>query len=304
MSLAEDSSRHALQLRSHTVATLRNGRHDPTTRIDTDSLWRATLTPHGAGTICITSWSTSSPEISSYGPGGSWLAERALDHLGYSDEQPSIEPVHSSVIRAERRFANLAIARTHSPYHELLPAILGQRVTAIEAFSHWKQLCAQYGARAPGPRNDLFLPPDPDVLSRQPYFVLHRLGIEKRRADALTRIASYAGQLIANIDFKNTMLNQLTNQLTRFPGIGVWTAATAGGIAFGDPDALLVGDYHVKNTVSFALTGKPRGTDDEMVALMEPYRGQRARVVRWLELDGWLAPKFGPRQRISSIVNR
>jgi len=283
---------------------LRNGRHDPTTKLDSDTLWRATLTPHGAGTICIKSWSTSSPEISSYGPGGLWLAERALDHLGYSDQQPTLAPVHASVARAQRRFAMLALPRTHSPYHELLPAILGQRVTAIEAFSQWRQLCLNYGVRAPGPHDDLFLPPDPEVLSRQPYFVLHRLGIEKRRADALTRIASHAGRLIADIDFANATLDSLTNQLIRFPGIGVWTAATAGGIAFGDPDALLVGDYHVKNTVSFALAGKPRGTDDEMIALMQPYRGQRARVVKWLELDGWLAPKFGPRQRISSIVNR
>lgn len=304
MSFARPSSDHASQLVRHTVGLLRNGRHDPTTKIDTETFWRATLTPHGAGTICIKGWSSSSPQISSFGPGGQWLADRALDHLGHSDKQPSLTPIHSSVIRAQRRFATLALARTHSPYHELLPAILGQRVTATEAFSQWRQLCLRYGVRAPGPRNDLFLPPDPDVLSRQPYFTLHRLGIEKRRSDTLLRIASHAGRLIADIDFANTTLDSLTNQLTRFPGIGIWTAATAGGVAFGDPDALLIGDYHVKNTVSFALAGKPRGTDEEMVALMEPYRGQRARVVTWLELDGWLAPKFGPRHRISSIVNR
>jgi len=288
----------------HTVGTLRNGRHDPTTKIEPDSLWRATYTPHGAGTICITAWSHPSPKISHFGPGGQWLADRGLDLLGYSDKQPLITAIHTSVHRAQRRFGSLSLPRTHSPYHEVMPAILGQRVTAIEAFAQWRQLCLRYGTRAPGPRDDLYLPPDPEVLSRQPYFVLHKFGIEKRRADSLTRTASHAERLIRNIDFSHSAPESLTHQLTQLPGIGVWTAATAGGVAFGDPDALLVGDYHVKNTVSFALTGKARGTDEEMVALMEPYRGQRARVVRWLELDGWLAPKFGPRQRISSIVNR
>lgn len=288
----------------HTVGMLRNGRHDPTTKIDPDSLWRATLTPHGAGTICITAWSSSTPQITHFGPGGQWLADRALDHLGYSDTPPILVPAHSAVTRAQRRFGSLALPRTHSPYHELLPAILGQRVTAIEAFSQWRQLCVQYGSRAPGPRDDLYVPPDPEVLSRQPYFVLHKFGIEKRRADALTRTAAFASRLIRDIDLSHTAPDIYTHELTRLPGIGVWTAATAGGVAFGDADALLVGDYHVKNTVAFALTGKSRGTDEEMVSLMEPYRGHRARVVRWLELDGWIAPKFGPRQRISSIVNR
>jgi 3-methyladenine DNA glycosylase/8-oxoguanine DNA glycosylase len=289
---------------AHTLAMLRNGRHDPTTRIEEDSLWRATITPHGAGTVCVTHVFSQSPHITHFGPGGPWLAQRALDLLGQSDHLPTITPHHQSVARAQRSFSSLLFPRTHSPYHELLPAVLGQRVTAIEAFSQWRELCHTYGSRAPGPRDDLYLPPDPDVLSRQPYYVLHRFGIEKRRADALRGVAHNAARLIRDIDVSHSDPSALTSSLTNLSGIGVWTAATAGGVAYGDPDALVIGDYHVKNTVAFALNGIARGTDDEMVALLSPYNGQRARVVKWLELDGWVAPKFGPRQRISSIVNR
>jgi hypothetical protein len=32
-----------------------------------------------------------------------------------------------------------------------------------------------------------------------------------------------------------------------------------------------------------------------MLELLEPYRGQRARVVRLLELSGIRAPRYGPR---------
>jgi 3-methyladenine DNA glycosylase/8-oxoguanine DNA glycosylase len=66
----------------------------------------------------------------------------------------------------------------------------------------------------------------------------------------------------------------------------------------GDPDAVAVGDFHLKNVVSFALAGEPRGTDARMLELLAPYAGQRGRVVRLLLADGHRAPSFGPRKRI------
>ena len=68
--------------------------------------------------------------------------------------------------------------------------------------------------------------------------------------------------------------------------------------AMGDPDAVAVGDFHLKNVVSFNLAGEPRGTDERMLELLAPYEGQRGRVVRLLMLDGKAPPAFGPRQRI------
>jgi len=297
-------SSHAGSLVRHTVAMLRNGSRDPTTVLDGDTLWRATLTPCGAATIAVEYISGPVPHVHHYGPGGSWLAERAIHLLGHADTSTNITAVHESVARAQRKYSHLLLPRTDSPYHELLPAVLGQRVTAREAFSQWRDICFAFGHPAPGPRQDLQLPPDPEVLAKQPYFVLHTFGIEKKRATTLSQVAAYASRLITNIDFAQTDVQSLTHQLTHIPGVGVWTAATAGGLAFGDPDALLIGDFHVKNTVVHALTRRSRGTDEEMISLLQPYEGQRARVVKWLELDGWVAPKYGPRQRISSIVNR
>ena len=45
--------------------------------------------------------------------------------------------------------------------------------------------------------------------------------------------------------------------------------------AMGDPDAVAVGDFHLKNLVSTALAGEPRGTDQRMLELLAPYAGQR-----------------------------
>jgi hypothetical protein len=56
-----------------------------------------------------------------------------------------------------------------------------------------------------------------------------------------------------------------------------------------------VGDYHLKNIVGWALAGR-RHTDDEgMLQLLEPWRGQRQRVVRLLLAGGARRPRRGPR---------
>ena len=90
-------------------------------------------------------------------------------------------------------------------------------------------------------------------------------------------------------------------RLRAIPGIGPWTAAEVGIRAFGDPDAVSVGDFHLPNIVAWALAGEPRGTDERMLELLEPYRGQRGRVLRLLELSGGgpgrRAPRLSP-QRI------
>jgi 3-methyladenine DNA glycosylase/8-oxoguanine DNA glycosylase len=85
------------------------------------------------------------------------------------------------------------------------------------------------------------------------------------------------------------------------PGIGIWTAAETAQRAFGNPDAVSVGDYHLPNMVVHLLTGRPRGTDEEMLQLLEPWAGQRQRVMRLVEATGVGAPRFGPRFRYPDI---
>lgn len=91
-------------------------------------------------------------------------------------------------------------------------------------------------------------------------------------------------------------------RLQAFPGVGPWSAAEVANVALGDPDAVSVGDYHLKNQVSWALAGEPRGTDERMVELLEPWRGHRARVLRLILAGGIGAPRYGPRMPNRSIV--
>lgn len=284
-----------------TVLAFRQGRNDPTFAIHEGCIWRATLTPYGPGTVSISAPLSENPLVRGYGPGGEWLEERALDLLGAHDEIPTIIAAHTSVANAQRRFGRLRIGRSLTPYHELLPTALAQRVTAVEALRQWRELVRDFGAPAPGPLSHLRLPPAPEVLVQLPYFSLHGYGIEKKRADTIRAIARESGWLFGT-DFSLLTPQQATEQLQRIPGVGVWTSAVVGGLAFGDADALQVGDFHVKNTAAWALRGVPRGTDEEMVRDMSPYAGQRHRVMRWLEMAGHRAPARGARQRIVSIT--
>ena len=244
---------------------------------------------------------TDNPVVDAFGPGADRLAATVPGILGDLDIVPGIEPVHTAVARAKRRFSRLRLGRSLDPYHELLPTVLGQRVTAKEAFAQWRELVVAHGTPAPGPRAGLWAPPDPEVLASLPYFEMHPMGVDRRRADCLRAVARHAHHLLCDHDTTGP-LHELTARLRAIPGVGEWTAACAGGLAFGDPDALQVGDFHIKNTVVHALTGRIRGTDDEMVELLRPYTGQRHRVVRWLELDGAGAPARGPRRPIVSIA--
>ncbi|EUA53852.1 hypothetical protein I550_5490 [Mycobacterium intracellulare 1956] len=89
--------------------------------------------------------------------------------------------------------------------------------------------------------------------------------------------------------------------LTSLPGVGEWTAAETAQRAFGDADAVSVGDYHIPKMIGWTLLGEP--VDDAgMLDLLEPMRPHRQRVVRLLEASGLAyEPRRGPRLPVQQI---
>ncbi len=277
-----------------TLSPLRNGAGDPTTHLGPGELWRATHTPEGPGTLHL-DWRDGRLRTRAWGPGGGWLLGTVPHLVGEHDEPHRFREAHPAILAAQRDHPGLRLGASRTLYHELLPTILAQRITAGEAVQQWRRLCLRLGDPAPGPRPDLRLPPAPDRLAAVPTWWFHPLGIERSRAGTLVTVARHAEHLHRWAELGSVSAAQ---HLVRLPGVGEWTIGVVLASALGEPDAVAVGDYHLKNIVAHALAGEARGTDERMVELLEPYRGQRGRVVRLLLLAGHRAPRFGPRQRI------
>lgn len=278
---------------AETLSHYRFGSSDPTTRLQAGEFWRATHTPHGAGTLHI-DFRGGEVRAEAWGPGGDWLVARAGAMTGDIDPGFEFVAAHPAIMSAQRDHGALRFGASFTLYHELLPTILGQRITAGEAIDQWRSLVQRLGAPAPGPA-DLRLPPAPEDLARRPAWWFHPLGIEAKRADPLRQLARHASKLFSWAELPTYAAAE---KLALIRGIGPWTIGSALSSALADADSVAVGDFHLKNIVGHALTGRARSTDDEMLQLLEPYRGQRGRVVRLLLAAGHSAPKFGPRQRI------
>ena len=77
-------------------------------------------------------------------------------------------------------------------------------------------------------------------------------------------------------------MSEVRKRLLAIPGIGPWTTEMTMGYAYGDSDAVPVGDLHLPGMVAFALTGEESASDERMLELLQPYEGQRFRVIRLL----------------------
>jgi 3-methyladenine DNA glycosylase/8-oxoguanine DNA glycosylase len=276
-----------------TLGPLALGAYDPAVRRDSrGAYWRASRTPEGASTTRF----ARTPDgiaIESFGPGAAWALDNAPDLLGASDDPSGFAPT-GKLATLHRRHPGLRITRTKAVYEACVRAICGQLVTGREAMRTFAQLARKWGERAPGPF-ELALPPSPERLAVLPTWELQSLGLGTKRALALREVAARA---VALEETSTLALDEAYARLLAIEGVGPWTAAEVAVVAWGDADAVSVGDYHLKNTVVFAFTGEPRGTDAQMTALLAPYRPHRARVIKLIEAAGIHAPRFGPRRPI------
>jgi len=282
---------------ARTLGPLRHGIGDPTTRLTDGVFWRASRTPDGPGTLALR---RDGDELSAraWGPGAGWLLESVPGLVGESDDWSGLDVGSHPVLgEVRRRIPGLRLCRTGLVMEVLVPACLEQRVTGTEAWRAWRQLVRDHGESAPGPvEPGLRVAPDAVALRSVPSWDWHRYGVDSRRYLTIRAAAAVASRLeeCAVLAAANRY-HEARRRLRVVPGIGVWTAAETALRALGDPDSVSVGDFHLKHLVGYVLTGAPRSDDARMIELLEPWRGQRARVVRLIELTGLTPPRYGPR---------
>ncbi|MFQ6325417.1 DNA-3-methyladenine glycosylase family protein [Nocardia sp. CWNU-33] len=277
-----------------TLAPLSRGRGDPCHHVTPDGAhWHASRMPTGPVTYRLVQSGLCSVRAHAWGEGASEFLDR-LDRMLCLDEDLSeFAPEHPKLVEAHRRFPGLRMLRTGLVFEALVPAVLEQKVHTVSARASWRQLVRQFGSPAPGPAPaGLLLPPDAETWRRIPSWSFHRANVGPQRAQTIVRAARLADALEQSAAHDPV---EAARRLQTVPGIGVWTAAEIGQRAFGDADALSVGDYHLAAVVGWTLLGHPID-DDAMVEYLEPLRPHRYRAVRLLEISGHAhKPKFGPR---------
>ncbi|WP_411112282.1 DNA-3-methyladenine glycosylase family protein [Streptomyces sp. c-19] len=282
-----------------TLGPLRRGPADPTFRTTPDgSVWRASRTPDGPGTLRIR-MREGRPAAEAWGPGATWLLDRVPALLGAEDDPTAFVPRHRLLLASHRRRPGLRLTRTGLVLESLIPSVLEQKVTTTEAYGSWRVLVRKYGDPAPGPAPEgMYAMPDARTWTRIPSWEWHRANVDGKRSATIVRAAQVAARLeeAANMDPPAAR-----RRLELVPGIGPWTSAETIQRSNGAPDEVTTGDLHLPGIVGWALAGD-RTTDDEaMLDLLAPYAGQRHRAARLILLSGRVPPRRAPRMTPNDI---
>ena len=284
-----------------TLFPLRRGTGDPTAVIDGAVAWRTARTADGPVTIRLEQTAPDLVEARAWGPGAEAGLAAAPGLAGATDDDAGFDPGAHPVVAEIARHTRVRLTRTPEVLPVLLAAICEQQVTGLEARRAWRGLVRATSEPAPaGARRAA--PPAPTggrpASPPLPSLEVHRIGMHQRRSRVLREVAARprAVERLAAL-----APDEARAWLQLVPGIGPWTAAETSRLALGDADAVSVGDYHLPNLVTWALAGEPRGTDERMLELLEPFRGHRGRVQRILESGPIRTPRYGPRTDVRAI---
>jgi 3-methyladenine DNA glycosylase/8-oxoguanine DNA glycosylase len=281
------------------LSPLRRGPGDPCYQIVDGAIWKTTLMPSGPVTARI---ERSAPDVVGcevWGSGASEFVDRLPAWLGAEDDATGFAPTEPTIAAALSKVPHLRLGRTDRVLEALVPAVLEQRVTGKDAFRAWRLLVTKYGAPAPGPAPErMRVPPSADVWCSVPSWEFHLANVDPGRARTVVGCAQRAASL-ERLAMRPP--EQARAALLSLPGVGEWTAAEVAQRAWGDADAISVGDYHLANMIGSTLLGH-RIDDPEMIELLEPLRPHRQRAIRLLEVSGLARnPRFGARMAIPDL---
>jgi 3-methyladenine DNA glycosylase/8-oxoguanine DNA glycosylase len=286
-----------------TLAPLRRGPLDPCFVVSDDgAIWRTSLLPTGPVTARITRSARDAVACAAWGTGAEEFLDAVPAMLGADDYATGFAPAEPAVAAAHRRLPHLRLGRTGRVLEAVIPAVLEQRVPRVDAYRSWRLLVTEFGTPAPGPAPArMRVPPSAKAWRAVPSWAFHGANVDPGRSRAVVGCALRATSLERLAGWPAPRAREA---LTSLPGVGEWTAAETAQRAFGDADALSVGDFHVSKMIGWTLLGRPID-DNAMVELLEPMRPHRHRVVRLLEASGLaVEPRRGPRlpvQRISRL---
>ncbi|WP_309081174.1 3-methyladenine DNA glycosylase [Zhihengliuella sp.] len=308
-----------------TLGILQRGTMDPCVRVGERTAWMCFRTtagpvslliqhlaePGGDGRLPTGQHDAGRVRWRAWGEGAAGLAaepERVERLLGSEDDWSGLDDpdvaatLPHALCEARRRNPGLRLPATGRVFDALVPVVLEQKVTTIEARYAWRYLVRRFGDAAPAPRTaslpeGLRLPLTAEQIRRVPSWEWHAARVDATRSRALMLAAESADgldRLGSRPIVDHAGHNAVSRAMQSIPGIGPWSVAETLQRSHGAPDTVSVGDFHLAAYVGAALTG--RRTDDAgMLRLLEPWRGHRQRVVRLIQATGFRKPTYGPR---------
>lgn len=271
----------------------RVGLPDPTVWTDATRYAVALHTPEGPATLMLEALSRTLVRYAVVGPGAATVIPHLPAICGVHDDPLAVLPLATSLPRLHdllRRQKLVRMPRVPWAYETAIGTVLQQRVDFGSATQSWAGLCKRYGERAPGELG-LMLAPSPERIASMPSFSFRELGIDGQRERAVRAVCERAERIAAlqTIDEARTFFSAIA-------GFGPWTVESVLAIGYGDADAVPTGDFWLPHMVSNAMIGKARASDDEMLALLSPYRPHRYRLIKALYAGGFGAQRFAPRR--------
>jgi 3-methyladenine DNA glycosylase/8-oxoguanine DNA glycosylase len=293
---------------ARTLGPLLRGNSDPSFSVQGGVIWNAFTTADGPATLRLSPAGSADLEfrvdVQAWGPGAGAAIRSVPRLLGADDDWQEFDHAafHATlphmVREARRRSLALRLPSSGRMIDQLVPIILEQKVTVIEARRAYRYLVHRYGSPAPqagilAPAG-LMLPPTAGQWLQVPSWEWHKAGVGPQRSATVMRALQSAAALERLASLPSV---EAAAKMQTIPGIGIWTAAEVVQRTHGCPDSISVGDYHLAAYVGAALTGR-RADDAGMLRLLEPWNGHRQRVVRMIQSTGFRKPTFGPRMTI------
>jgi 3-methyladenine DNA glycosylase/8-oxoguanine DNA glycosylase len=278
-----------------TLGPLAQGSTDPTIQRDAAGFWLTLATLSGPASLHLTA-RAGGVDAAAWGPGAEHAIAAVPALLGAEDDDTGFDPSHHPLVaELHHRTPGLRLTRAARILPFLIPTVLAQKVTGLEAKRAWRELVRRHGEPAPGPAPlGMRVAPSPAAWRKVPSWEWHRAGVGPQRSDTIMRVVRVGESLERAAD---DSIPDATRKLLGILGVGVWTVAETLQRSHGDPDAVSVGDFHVSKRVGWALIGE-RVDDDGMLELLAPWRGHRQRVVRLIEAAGIGYERHGPRMTI------
>jgi 3-methyladenine DNA glycosylase/8-oxoguanine DNA glycosylase len=250
------------------------GRRDPTASVSAHAFAKTVET----GDAIVHHAIARDGDVVRFSPAAAWAGAFPL-----ADGRDAFAPLarHIPLRYIAREFPGLRLVPVPWLFDLACSIVLQQRVTWAEAAGQFRAIAQRFG-------HETRVFPTARRVARLQAFELQALGIDAQRAATLIRVARAAatGALFADPGDRDA----LRARLLAIPGVGPWTTEMLLGFGTGDPDAVPTGDLHLPHLVTRTLANERIGSDARMLELLEPYRGQRFRVIRLLWAAAFSAP--------------